>query len=150
MKPEEYEILVLIPQRPPMVMIDRLTHSGRKSARGRLFIKESNVFCSEGHLEEAGLIEFIGQTAAAYLGYLRLSAQEEVKPGFISMIKNLVINSLPLINTEIQSEIKIENELLGYTIITGKIIQTDSLIAEVEMRTFIETPKNPSGIRITV
>lgn len=140
MKPEEYEILDLIPQRPPMVMIDQLTHSGEKSAKGRLFIKESNVFCHEDHLQEAGLIEFIAQTAAAYAGYLQLSAQKEVKPGFIGMIKNLVIHSLPVINSEVQSEIIVENELLGYTIITGKVLQNNSVIAEGEMRILMETP----------
>jgi 3-hydroxyacyl-[acyl-carrier-protein] dehydratase len=140
MKPEEYEILDLISHRPPMVMIDQLTYSGEKLARGRLFIKESNLFCHEGHLQEAGLIEFITQTTAAYEGYLQLSAQKEVKPGFISVIKNLVIHSLPVINTEIQSEIIIENELLGYTIITGRVLQNNSVIAEGEMRFLMDIP----------
>lgn len=138
MKPEEHEILDLIPQRPPMVMIDRLTHSGDKSARGRLFIKESNLFCHSGHLQEAGLIEFIAQTAAAYVGYLKLSVQKEVNLGFIGVIKNLVIHSLPSINTEVQAEIIVENELLGFTIITGKIFQNNSVIAEGELRILMD------------
>jgi predicted hotdog family 3-hydroxylacyl-ACP dehydratase len=140
MRPEEYEILDLIPLRQPMVMIDQLTSSGEKSARGRLFIKESNVFCHEGHLQEAGLIEFISQTAAAHAGYLQLSSQKKVKPGFIGVIKDLVIHSLPVINTEIQSEIIVENELLGYVIITGRILQNKSVIVECEIRFFMETP----------
>jgi predicted hotdog family 3-hydroxylacyl-ACP dehydratase len=138
MKPEEYEILDLIPQRPPMAMIDKLTHSDERSARGRLLIKESNVFCHKARLQEAGLMEFIAQTAAAHKGYLQLSAQRAVKPGFIGSIKNLVIHSLPEINTEIQSEIIVENELLGYTIISGRIIQNNSVIAECEMRILTE------------
>lgn len=133
MKPEQYEIPDLIPQRHPMIMIDQLSHSGEKYARGRLFIRESNVFCHEGRLQEAGLIEFIGQTAAAYGGYLQLSSQEEVKTGFISVIKNLVVHSLPEMNTEIQSEITVENEVLGYTIITGRVLQNNSVIAEGEI-----------------
>jgi predicted hotdog family 3-hydroxylacyl-ACP dehydratase len=141
MNPEKYDIPDLIPHRPPMVMIDRLTYANENSAGGMLFIKESNVFCHDGHLQEAGLIEFIGQTAAAYAGYFQLSANKEIKPGFISAIKNLVINSLPELYTEILSEIKIENELLGYTLITGKVIQNNSVIAEGEVRTLIETPE---------
>jgi predicted hotdog family 3-hydroxylacyl-ACP dehydratase len=140
MKPEEYEILDLISHRPPLVMIDRLTHIGEKSARGRFFIKESNLFCHEGYLQESGLIEFITQTAAAYEGYHKLSAQKEVKIGLISAIKNFVIHYLPLINTEIQSEIIVENELLGYTIITGRVTQNNSVIAEGEMRFLMEAP----------
>ena len=139
MKPEEHDIPDLIPQRPPMVMIDQLTHSGKKSARGRLYIKESNVFCNEGRFQEAGMIEFMAQTAAAYAGYLQISVQQEVKVGYIGAIKNLVIHSLPAINTEVQSEIIVENELLGYTIITGKILQNRSAIAEGEMRIFMAT-----------
>ena len=39
MKPEEYEILDLIPQRPPMVMIDKLTHSDEKIGQRATFDK---------------------------------------------------------------------------------------------------------------
>ena len=139
MKPEEYDILDLIPQRPPMVLIDQLISAGEKSAVGRLFIRESNVFCENGFLQEGGLMEFIAQTAAAYEGYRQLSLQEEVKPGFIGAIKNLSVHFLPEINTEIQSEIIVDNELLGYTLITGKIFQNNNVVAECEMRILVGT-----------
>ncbi|MBN2862444.1 MAG: hydroxymyristoyl-ACP dehydratase [Bacteroidales bacterium] len=139
MKPEEYEILDLIPQRPPMVMIDRLIHAGENIARGRLFLEPSNLFCCDGCLQEAGMIEFITQTAAAWKGYLRLSEQKEVKPGFLASIKNLVIKSLPAAGTEIQSEIMTEEEVLGYIIINGKVLQNNIVIAEGEMRILMET-----------
>lgn len=140
MKPEEFDITDLIPQRPPMVLIDRLTGVGEKSATGRLFIRESNVFCKNGFLQEGGLMEFIAQTAAAYEGFRQLSQQKEVKPGFIGAIKNLSVHFLPEINTEIQSEILVDSELLGYTIITGKVFQNNSVIAECEMRILVGTP----------
>jgi predicted hotdog family 3-hydroxylacyl-ACP dehydratase len=140
MKPEEYEILDLIPQRPPMVLIDKLIGAGEKSAAGLLFIRESNVFCENGFLQEGGLMEFIAQTAAAWEGYRQLSLQAEVKTGFIGAIKNLSIYSLPEMNTEIQSEIIVDSELLGYTIITGKIFQNNIVVAECEMRILVGTP----------
>ena len=141
MKPEEYDILDLIPQRPPMVLIDQLISVTEKSAVGRLFIRESNVFCENGFLQEGGLMEFIAQTAAAYEGYRQLSLQEQVKPGFIGGIKNLSVHFLPEINTEIQSEIIVDSELLGYTLITGKIFQKNTVIAECEMRILVGTPE---------
>jgi predicted hotdog family 3-hydroxylacyl-ACP dehydratase len=134
MKPEDYNITDLIPQRPPMVLIDRLTYSDETSASGCLFIEKSNVFSGNGFLQEGGLIEFIAQTAAAFDGYRRLSQQKEVKPGFIGSVKNLTVHILPEINTEIQSEIIVDSELLGYTLITGKIYQNNLVIAECEMR----------------
>ena len=142
MKPEEYSILDLIPQRPPFVMIDQLTGCSEKSASGRLFILESNFLCHNGCLQESGLMECIAQTAAAYTGYQQLSAKKAVARGYIGAIKNLIIHSLPAVNTEIHSEIIVENELLGYTIITGKIFWNASVIAECEMRILLEVQKN--------
>lgn len=142
MNPEEYDILDLIPQRPPMVLIDQLISAGEKSAAGRLFISESNMFCENGYLQEGGLLEFIAQTAAAYEGYRQVSLQEEVKPGFIGAIKNLLVHSLPEINTEIQSEIIVDSELLGYSLITGKIFQNNAVVAECEMRILVGTPES--------
>jgi predicted hotdog family 3-hydroxylacyl-ACP dehydratase len=141
MKPEEYSILDLIPQRPPFVMVDQLTGCSEKSARGSLLIRESNVLCHNGHLQESGLIECIAQTAAAYTGYQQLSARKEVAQGYIGAIKNLVIHSLPVVNTKIESEIIVENELLGYTIVTGRIYQNNVILAECEMRILQEAAK---------
>jgi hypothetical protein len=56
MNPSEFDILDLIPQRPPMAMIDKLLNAGDRSATGVLFIRESNLFCDKGHLCESGLI----------------------------------------------------------------------------------------------
>jgi predicted hotdog family 3-hydroxylacyl-ACP dehydratase len=141
MKSADYSIPDLIPQRPPFVMIDQLIDSGEKSARGCLFIKESNVLCHNGYLQEAGLMECIAQTAAAFTGYRQLTAQKEITLGYIGAIKNLFIYSLPAVNTEIQSEIIVENELLGFTIVTGRIYQHNSVIAECEMRILLEAQK---------
>jgi 3-hydroxyacyl-[acyl-carrier-protein] dehydratase len=137
MKPDEYNILDLIPQRPPMVLIDQLIGVGDKSAGGRLFIRESNVFCEGGYLQEGGLLEFIAQTAAAWAGYTQLLLREEIKPGYIGAIKNFSVYSLPGIDTEIQSEIIVDSELLGFSLITGKVLQDNILIAECEMRILV-------------
>jgi predicted hotdog family 3-hydroxylacyl-ACP dehydratase len=142
MKPEDYSILDLIPQRLPFIMIDQLTGCSEKSANGSLFIRESNVLCHNGRLQESGLMECIAQTAAAYTGYHQLSASKEVARGYIGAVKNLVIHALPAVNTVIHSEIIIENELLGYTIITGKIFLNDAVLAECEMRILLEVEKN--------
>ena len=121
-----------------MVMIDRLVYAGEKTAGGKLFIEESNLFCNKGFLLEAGMVEFIAQTAAAFTGYLQLEAGKAVRLGFIGSVKNLVINSLPSINSEIESEIIVDSELLGYTIITGRVRQEGRVLAECEMRIKVE------------
>jgi predicted hotdog family 3-hydroxylacyl-ACP dehydratase len=130
----DFDILELIPQRPPMTMIDALIAAEERSARGRLFILATNLFSENGVLTEPGLVEFIAQTAAAYTGYKHKTTNREVSEGYIGAIKNLAIYELPKINSHIESEIVVENEIVGYTIIAGKIYQDGLLLAECEMR----------------
>jgi predicted hotdog family 3-hydroxylacyl-ACP dehydratase len=134
MNPSFYRIEDLIPQRPPMVMIGILESAGDRKAGGRLIIDESNLFCVDGYFSEAGMMEFIAQTAAAWTGYQRLESGEETDMGYIGSVKNFVVSSLPAAGAEIVSEIVVDNELLGYTIITGKVFQGLQLLAECEMR----------------
>ena len=136
MKPADYDIQDLIPQRQPMVMIDRLTYADGKSAKGSLFIRESNIFCENNCFHESGLIEFMAQTAAAYTGYNKKCSNIAVSEGYIGAAKNLVIHSLPPVNAEIQSEIIVDNEIAGFTIISGKVLYNSLLIAECEIRIF--------------
>ena len=123
-----------------MVMIDELTCADERSAQGRFFIRESCVFCGNGYLQESGLVEFMAQTAAAFEGYRRIIRKEEVATGYIGAVKNLTVNSLPTVNSEIQSEIFVDHELLGFTIVNGKVIQSNKMLAECELRIFTGDP----------
>jgi predicted hotdog family 3-hydroxylacyl-ACP dehydratase len=134
MKPTDFKVIELIPQRPPMTMIDSLIFADERSAKGLLNIRETNLFCNEGFLCESGLIEFIAQTAAAYTGFKSKTSNRKIAEGYIGAIKNLVIHELPLVNSVIQSEIVIENEIIGYTIISGRVYKGEKLLAECEMR----------------
>ena len=138
MKPQEYDILELIPHRPPMTMIDELNEADERSARGRLFIRESNLFVSNGFFCEPGIIEFIAQTAAAFTSYKNKMLSGAVTEGYIGAIKNLVITALPPVNEEIQSEIVIENEIVGFTLITGRVFYKSQVIAACEMRILVK------------
>lgn len=44
MKPEQFEPEELIPQRPPMMMVDRLIECNKTITKSRFFIKEGNIF----------------------------------------------------------------------------------------------------------
>jgi predicted hotdog family 3-hydroxylacyl-ACP dehydratase len=137
-KSMDENIIELIPQKPPMVMIDKLIYSDDKRTETSFFIKEDNIFCEKGVFCEPGLIENIAQTAAARQGFLVKKGKSDVLIGYIGAIKNLKINFLPKINTEINTEIIIENEILGVTIIYGKVKCNDIVAAECEMKIFIE------------
>ena len=91
----ELNILNLIPQRPPFVMVDTLTQSDEAKTITKLVITPENILVNGSHFSEAGLIENIAQTAAARAGYTALQQGKPVQTGFIGAIKNLQVFALP-------------------------------------------------------
>ena len=131
-------ILELIPQRPPVVMIDKLLFSDHQKTVSALTINSSCIFCENGFLSESGMVENIAQTAAAGVGYICKKEKIPVPLGYIAAIEDLKIVDLPRIGTEINTEVNIQNKVLDVTIVKGIVTANDELLAECEMRIFIK------------
>ena len=140
MIPEE-NIQALIPQRPPFVMIDKLLYSGETIIRTSFLITEENIFTENGEFCEAGLMENIAQSAAARAGYISRLENKPVSMGYIGAVKNLEITSLPKINDELITEIKIENQVFDFMLISGRIYCKDKLVASCEMKVLVGAVK---------
>ena len=134
-------ILDLIPQKAPFVMVGNLLYAEDKIIRTNFTIKEENIFLEKGNFSEAGLIENLAQTAAAGVGYNAKRKNKPVSVGYIGSVKNLEIFSLPKINDEIITEITVENQLFNVTIISGKIWCNEKLVAQCEMKIFLDEKK---------
>jgi predicted hotdog family 3-hydroxylacyl-ACP dehydratase len=132
------EILGLIPQKPPVVMIDRLLYIDKEKTVAGLLIREDNVFCFDGKFREAGLIESIAQTAAVSVGYQYNKAGKKAPVGYIGSINRLQIHILPAVNTLLTIEIINEYEVLDFSIIRGKVYDNDTIFAECEMKIFLK------------
>jgi len=141
----EQDILSLIPQRPPFVIIDKLIDTNEKSGCSTFKISEQNIFVKNGVLTEPGLIENIAQTAAARIGYISLSENKAVPVGYIGAVQNLEIFDLPKIKEEIRTETTVDNEIYNVTIITGKVTCKEKLIASCNMKIYINQNKNPQA-----
>ena len=135
-KTNEENILSLIPQRPPFVMIDKLVNSDDTGSSSTFLVKEDNLLLSDGKFSEAGLVENIAQTAAARAGYAVARQNEQVKIGYIGAVKNLEIFALPEVNDLLETEIKIENQIFDVTVISGKVLCKGRLLAQCEMKIF--------------
>jgi 3-hydroxyacyl-[acyl-carrier-protein] dehydratase len=136
------EVSLLIPQKPPIEMVDTLWYNDETTTVSGFTIHEDNIFCEEGFLKEPGLIENIAQTAALRVGYMvaqMKSDNESITPpiGYIGAIKNLNIYSLPKAGIDLVTKITIENVVFEVTIIKGIISQNDETIAECEMKIFL-------------
>ena len=68
-EPIDINVLDLLPQRPPFIMVDKLTYYDPKHAKTVFLVRADNIFCHDGVMEEAGLVENIAQTCAARTGF---------------------------------------------------------------------------------
>ena len=131
------DILLLIPQRPPFVMVDQLLHSDESTTQTSFYIPRENVFITNGEFSEAGLMENIAQTAAARAGYTSYIENKPAAVGYIGAVKDFEVFDLPLVNDELLTTINIADQVFDVTIITGKVWCRDKLMARCEMKIFI-------------
>lgn len=92
------EIIDLIPQREPIVMVDKFVGITNGISETQLTIKNDNIFVENDCFTEFGLIEHIAQSAAARVGYICRNENKPISIGYIGAISNMEIVFLPKIN----------------------------------------------------
>lgn len=132
------DILKLIPQRSPIVMVDSFFGIEEDRSYSGLTVTADNIFCEAGKLQETGLIEHIAQSAAARIGYLYTQKGEEVPLGFIGSVDKLKVYSLPEIGTKLFTEITVVQEVFDITLISAQVKAGEELMAECRMKIFIK------------
>jgi 3-hydroxyacyl-[acyl-carrier-protein] dehydratase len=134
----------LIPQKPPIEMVDTLWMSDETTTISGFTIQPENIFCENGFFTEPGIIENIAQTAALRAGYLfSLIKKEEDLPvappiGYIAAIKNLKIHRLPEAGKKLRTEIYVKQIIFDVTLIDAKTFCDTELIATGEMKIFLK------------
>lgn len=131
-------ILGLIPQRPPIVMVDCFFGIEEDRSYSGLTVTTDNIFCEAGKLQEAGLIEHIAQSAAARIGFLYTQQGKEVPLGFIGSVDKLKIYSLPDVGQKLLTEITVVQEVFDITLISAQVKADEELTAECRMKIFIK------------
>ena len=122
MKFNEIDVLELLPQRPPFVMVDHLTDYSDTQSACCLTVRPDNVFFENGCLTAPGLIEHIAQTCAARLGYYNCYVQKTgVRLGFIGEVKDLNILRLPREGEMIETTIVVVQEIFDVTLVSAEV-----------------------------
>ena len=132
---KKIDILELLPQQPPFVMVDTLLSCDRETTKTAFTVREDNIFCDNGVLSESGVIENIAQACAARMGYInKYVSNDSVKIGFIGSIKDLVFSELPKIGDKLITSIEIVSEVFAITLVNAKVEIAGKLIASCEMK----------------
>ena len=135
---ENINVLDLLPQRPPFVMIDRLVHYDPVVTVSSLEVRADNIFVDDGHFSTAGLNENIAQTCAARMGYISLSKNDRVKLGFIGAVNGFTVMRTPLVGEVLTTRIEVVQEVFQITLVHATVHVGDELIAETDLKIALE------------
>jgi|SRR6185503_2473690 len=133
------DIIPLVPQKPPFVMVSKLLFTDEESTRSSFIIATDNVLVKDDYFQEAGLLENMAQTAALGAGYSALAENKPVISGYIGAVNNFEVFDLPAVGDELITETKIENRIFNVTVVSGKVWNKGTLIAGCEMKVFAAT-----------
>jgi len=135
-------IATLLPQADPFIMVGKLLLVEDDKITTNFVIEESNVLVSDGFFTEAGLLENIAQTAAAGAGYRGTVKNKPVQKGYIGAVKNFMVFALPEVNDEVKTEVVETGAVFNMQTIQGKVWLGEKLLAQCEMRIFLEEEGN--------
>lgn len=130
------DVLTLLPQRPPFVMIDRLTHFDEAVTTTQLTVRTDNLFTeADGHLNPCALVENIAQTCAARMGYInRYIYRQRVRLGYIGGIKNLQVLRTPRVGELLTTSVEVLQEVMRLTLVNATVRVGDEVIVTAEMK----------------
>jgi predicted hotdog family 3-hydroxylacyl-ACP dehydratase len=132
------DIKSLIPQREPIIMIDKIvSHSDEKTSTS-LTIKETNIFVEKNIFQSSGLIEHIAQSSAARMGIQTTEEGKKTLLGYIASVKSMMINRLPEVGETILTEIIITNQINNVIVVKGESKVENIVVSSGELKVFIE------------
>lgn len=110
--PLETNPLELIPQRPPMVLVDRFEGIDAEgiSTTGYTVVP-AGLFVAGGRMSECGIIEHMAQSAAARIGWCCRAEGRPVPVGFIGAVSRLELHDLPRTGAHLRTRLRIVQEI---------------------------------------
>ena len=135
METKKIHILELIPQRPPFVFVDELTHYDPIITKTVFTVRGDCLLLENGRLAESGIVENMAQSCAARIGYIsKFILQDAIRIGYIGAIKKMSIQRLPLVGETLLTTIELLGEGLDMTLVRASVELREELIAECEMK----------------
>ena len=133
---ETNDILSLIPQRPPILMVDCYGYEDELNCHSSKTITKDNLFLDEtGHLGVEGILEHIAQTAAAHIGYIRKQTGEEVSLGYIGDIKRCAVTGdMPTAGETLLTRMAVTSQVGSITLVSAETSTSNGPILNCRMK----------------
>ena len=137
-------IIDLIPQRAPIVMVDEFLGIEESVSKSSLTVREDNIFVDDATPSECGLIEHIAQSAAARVGHIFNTLNRPIPTGYIGSVNDFAISAHPKVGDVIYTTIEVIQEVFNITLIRAVCKVNDVEIATCKMKIFLDTDEAKS------
>ena len=133
------DIKRLIPQRDPIMMVDKVISAEGDVAVTGLSVSPHNYFLdAEGLVAEPGLIEHIAQSASAFAGHRALVAGLPLPVGYIGEVKKFHCYRRPAVGAELRTTVTMGAEVGGVTLLSAETRVEGEVVADTQMKIFVE------------
>ncbi len=132
-------ILNIIPQRAPFVMIDKLLVANEVEGFKTSFqVQQDNVFIENNIVSEGALIENVAQTCAAGFGYVsQQKGNNEPQLGFIGAVSKLKVFGVAKSNDELITKVSVLSTFDRVSLIQGEVECDGEILLECQMKIVI-------------
>ena len=124
----------LIPQRPPMMMVDRMLSCDDVDAVAEFTVREDNILLEDKFLSAPGIVENMAQSCAARMGCVDLLHGEPIKLGFIGEVRDAVILRNPQCGETLHTFIHVIEDMFNVLLAEVRVDVGDETIATAQMK----------------
>ena len=136
------QIKTFIPQREPMLMVDKLFSATETSVETGLTVEKGNIFLSPyGFFSEAGVIEHIAQSAACFAGYNDWINNRPIVLGYIAEIKKFSLEAPVKESDELKSSLKVVSSAMNITLMDAATYVGEKKVASCKIKIFMDKEK---------
>lgn len=131
----EIDIQELLPQRPPILMVNRLLSADDKQAETELLVRADNIFVENGMLKAYAIIENMAQTCAAQLGYadVYVNGKKDVRIGYIGAVKRMQIENSPRVGETLRTRMEVVEDFGDMKLVAAESFVNNRRIAVAEL-----------------
>lgn len=127
-------IVKLIPQRPPMMMVDRMLSCDDIDAVAELTVRPDNILLGDEGLSAPGIVENMAQSCAARMGCVDLLHGEPIKLGYIGEVRDALIIRHPQCGETLHTHIHVIEDMFNVLLADVQVESGEKIIATAQIK----------------
>lgn len=127
-------IVRLIPQRHPMIMVDKMLNCDDIDAVAVFTIRQDNILLDDDGLSAPGIVENMAQSCAARMGCVDMLHGEPIKLGYIGEVRDARILRHPQCGETLHTYIHVIEDMFNVLLADVRVECSEEVIAKAQIK----------------